>query len=162
MNKGPVFWVLVALGLIAVVEGVRFVRNAAEGRRYFITMATASVGHELIEATNAPHWIRIDPELRAELSNVLTSPTHINKVLLGDENAPAGEGRASSRLILTNELGRGLSLRLRLRHGSGQSPIFDVLSYSRINELGGAANRGAPVGSETNRTPAGAGSGGGP
>jgi hypothetical protein len=135
MNKGPIFWLLVALGVIATVEGVRFVTNAVEGRRYFITIATASVGHELIGVTNTPHWVRVGPGLRAELSDLLAAPTHINKVILGDDRPPTGDGHASSRLILTNELGRSVSLRLRLQHDSGQKPVFDILTYSRITNM---------------------------
>src|SRR2546430_13847556 len=99
--------------------------SAVESRRYFIIMMTASVGHELITTTNAARSIRVDPELQRCLSELLTSPTHINKVLLGDERPRVGDGDASSRLILTNELGHGLAMRLRLRHHSSQSPIFD-------------------------------------
>lgn len=137
MNKGPIFWLLVAIAIVAAVAGMLFVRDAVEGRRYFITIATASAGRELIEVTNASHWIRVGPELLGDLSGLLASPTHINKVVLGDDRPPVGDGHASSRLVLTNELGRGLAMRLRLRHDAGQGPIFDVLSYSRITEPSG-------------------------
>jgi hypothetical protein len=151
MNKGPIFWLLVALGLIAVIEGFYFVTNAIEGRRNWIVIATMQAGQELIEVTNATRWIRADSELRARVSDLLASPTHINNVLLGDDRKPIGDGHASSRLLLTNELGRGLAVRLRLRRHSGEGLIFDVLSYSKITEPGRAANRSQPIGSDTNR-----------
>ncbi len=158
MNKGPIFWLSIAVALTGAVVGVRFITSAVESRRYFITMMTVSVGHELITTTNAARSIRVDPELQRCLSELLTSPTHINKVLLGDERPRVGDGDASSRLILTNELGRGLAMRLRLRHHSSQGPIFDVLSYSKIAEPDGAANRRQPIRSETNQTSPTAGS----
>ena len=134
MNKGPIFWLLVALGLIVVVEAVRVVANAVQGRRYFLAVATASAGHELIVTTNASQSLRVGPELRASLAELLASPTRVSTVLLGDEPLTTGDGHASSRLVLTNELGWSLTLRLRLRHDSGQGPIFDVLSYSKTND----------------------------
>lgn len=151
MNKGPIFWLLVALGLIGVIEGFYFVTNVVEGRRNWIIIATMGAGQELIDVTNATRWIRADSELRAHVSDLLASPTHINRILLGDDRTPIGDRRASSRLILTNELGRGLAIRLRLRHHSGGGPIFDVLSYSKITEPGRAANGRQPIGSDTNR-----------
>lgn len=153
MNRRPIFYLVVAIGIIGAVMGVVCIKDAIQSRRYFIRIATASAGYELIAATNVPRWIQVGPELRAELSDLQASPTHISKVLLGDEQPPVGNGRAASRLILTNELGRGLAVRLRLRHNPSQVPIFDVLSYWKITAPLGPADGSQPLRSETNRTP---------
>jgi hypothetical protein len=158
MDKGPTFWLIVAGALVAVIVGCNLVSDAREGRRYFMSVATYSAGRELIETTNAPNWVQAGSELRKDMADLLGSPTYVNKVLLGDDEGASGKDKASSRLILTNEQGRGLALRLRLRHGD-KHPDFEVLSYTKITEPGGAANRSQPVRSGSNSTSQAAGSG---
>ena len=148
---------MVALACVAAVVGVSL-RHMTEGKRYFTTMMSYSVGKELIETTNSSHVAAISPELHAQLSRLLTSPSHIASVRLGDEPAPVGDGRASSRVILTNALARGLGIRLQLGSDETGQSRFDVLGYWTFSEPGDAANRSQPVRSETNQASATAGS----
>jgi len=158
LTRRPIFWLAAAAAVIATVVGANFVRSAAESRRYVTLIATASAGHELINATNTIHMIQLDPAFRTCLSRLLISPTGIQKVVLGDERPPVGDGHASSRLVLTNALGQGLAVRLRLRHEASNGPIFDVLSYWKISEAGAPADRIQPIRPETNRASPSAGS----
>jgi len=105
--------------------------------RYFITVRTSDIGRELIATTNSPRLAEIDPALQMSLSQLLSSPTHVADALFGDESAPVGDGRACSRLVLTNDMGEGIVL--RLRQGTNVE-TFHVLSYRTISEQVGAAN----------------------
>jgi len=124
----------------------------AEGKRYFTTMMTYNVGRELIATTNSSFVTTIGPELHTELSQLLASTAHIASVRLGDEPAPVGDGRASSRVLLTNSLAQGLGIRLRLGTDATGQARFELLGYWRISEPDGAANRRQPFRSETNPT----------
>lgn len=157
MSKPGLVFLLVALAFVAAVVGGAALRHMAEGKRYFTTMMTYNVGKQLIETTNSSLIVAIGPELHAQLSRLLASTTHVASVRLGDEPAPVGDGRASSRVILTNALAHGLGIRLRLGSDPAGQSRFDVLGHWEFSD---AANRGQPVSSETNRTSAAAGPGG--
>lgn len=89
-------------------------------------MWTESIGHELITTTNSPHLAGIDSELRARLSELFSSRASIALVSVGDEQTSGGPGKAWSRLVLTNDAGERLALRL----GSDEkSWFFRVLSW---------------------------------
>ncbi len=99
------------------------------------------------------------PKLQADLNQILASPTRCI-VRSGDEPPPLGDGGAYTRLLLTNEVGQALTLRLRPEYGPGHEfQKFRVLGYWKT-EPGGPANRSQPVGPETNQTSSAAGSGG--
>ena len=152
MNKQGLVWLLTVMVLVAVVIGVFTFHNLAEGKRYAITMFTYSVGRELIDTTNLSFLVAVSPELHAQLSQLLASTTHVASVRLGDEPSPVGDGRASSRLILTNELAQGLGIRLCLRSDASGQSKFEVLGYWKITKPDGMANGSQPIRSETNQT----------
>jgi hypothetical protein len=140
MNRRSLVLLVIALVFVAALIGVSALRHMAEGKRYFITVASYSLGKELIETTNSSMAVAVGPELRAQLSQLLAFTTHIARVQLGDEPAPVGDGRASSRVILTNALAHGLGIRLRLGSELSGQARFEVLGYWTFREHGGAAD----------------------
>jgi hypothetical protein len=150
-NKIRGLWPLIALLVVVVIAGVNLIHYATTTSRYAMGLLTASIGHELIATTNSTRLVEFDPELRATLAVLLASPTRL-RVRYGDEPPPLGDGRASSRLFLTNEIGQAVILRLQAdRHTSG---MFRVLSYWQ-SPPHSATNASQPLRLETNGTPPG-------
>jgi hypothetical protein len=159
MSKGPtILWVVVALVVVSVIWAGSAIRRLGEAKRQIVTMGTFNVGRDLIASTNSALLLSIDPELRSQLSAILASTTHIASIHLGDEPAPVEGGRASSVLLLTNNTGEGVTLRLGLHDDSTHTLRFNVLSHRKITEPDGAANGSQPIRSETNQTLPAAGS----
>jgi len=128
MNKRQIIYPVVALlmaGMVIVIVG------ALSQHRSFIHAASRSLGGDLIRTTNSAHLVRVGPHLQAQLSQLLGAPTQVSAVLLGDAPSPQGDGRACSRLVLTNAAGRRLSIRLRQ---VGRSGMFDVLGFRVLSE----------------------------
>lgn len=142
---------------MAVVAAVLFSGQARRNIRYYITAQTTMVGEELVRSTNSSRLAEIGPALQNRLSRFLAAPSGVADVMLGDERPPIGDGTACSRLVLSNAVGARLGIRMRQ---DPKADRFHVVGFWTITEPGGAANRGQPVGSETNRTSAAAGPGG--
>ncbi len=102
---------------------------ARKQRRGFIVTASTSIARELIASTNSTHLVRPGPELTTKLGELLSAPTRIASVRLGDVPAPFGDGKAGSTVVLTNDRGFGVAIRLGHRDGSGK---FDVLGYQSL------------------------------
>jgi hypothetical protein len=128
MNKWQIICPMVALLVVGLAFGFIALRGQHRG---FISVASRSIGDDLIASTNSSHLVRIGPDLKTRLSELLSVRTHIADVLLGDEPAPIGDGTACSRLVLTNDAGRGLLIRLRQAEESG---MFHVLGFRSISE----------------------------
>ncbi len=154
MNKWQIICPVAAMVVLAVIL---FSRQARREARYYITTQTEMVGQELIRSTNSPRLAENGPGLQDRLSRFLVVPSGVANVMLGDEPPPLGDGTACSRLILSNAAGARLGIRLRQ---DAKADTFHVLGFWTITEPDGAANRGQPVGSGTNRTSAPAGPGG--
>jgi hypothetical protein len=114
--------------IVGLVFGIIAIRGQHRG---FISVASRSIGGDLIASTNSSHLVRIGPDLQARLSELMAARTHVADVLLGDEPSPYGDGTASSRLVLTNDAGRGLLIRLRPAEQSG---MFHVLGFRTVSE----------------------------
>jgi hypothetical protein len=126
MNKWQIICPVAALiigGLVALTIVVR------SQQRGIIVAASSTVAHDLITLTNSQHLVRVNPYLRDQLSRMLASPAHVAAVLPGDE--PSGGGMACSRLVLTNNAGRGLLIRLRQSDRSG---MFDVVGFRSLSD----------------------------
>ncbi len=91
------------------------------------------------------------PEFRADLASILAWSTWQEI-----DRSPPSDPWAVVRLIITNDHGQALHVRLRDEFPSQQ---LRLLSYRSITELGGAANRSQPVRPVTTQTSAAAGSG---
>jgi hypothetical protein len=144
---------LVFLALLVVALGVLYSLNGLEhARRPAREIRALSVAHDLINKTNSTLLDGTSQEFTADLASILTWPTWREI-----DRSPPRDARAVVRLVLTNDHGQALHMRLRDEYPSGH---LRLLSYRRITEPGGPANRSQPAGSETNRTSAAAGSGG--
>ena len=111
-----------------------------------------SMGYELRNRTNSTTLVGVTPEFRTDLASVSGWGTWD---LI--DRSPPRDPWAVVRLILTNDHGQALHLSLRDEYPTGR---LRLLSYRKITEPGGAANRSQPVGPERNQTPPAAGSGG--
>ena len=90
------------------------------------------MGYELRNTTNSTKLAGATPEFRADLASVLGQGTW-NLI----DRSPPSDPWAVVRLILTNDHGRALHMRLRDEYPSGQ---IRLLSYHRITEaVGGNA-----------------------
>jgi len=123
MNKQQIIAPLVAMAIVAIVGLFIFTRNQSRG---FLLAGASTVGSELISTTNSPHLRLIAPELHGRLVDLLGSPTTVASVVLGDEPSPIGDGRASVRLFLQNQVKVRLGIRLRWNADNRQ---FDVLGF---------------------------------
>jgi hypothetical protein len=97
--------------------------------------ASLSIGRELISATNSQHLIQVSPDLQARMAELLASPTRISSVVLGDMAPPMSDGKACSRLVLTNDAGRGLLIRLSRAEQSGKFRVLDYSSSTKSIQL---------------------------
>jgi len=123
MNKWQIICPVVSLALIAIVFAAITGRNH---RRGFITMASRSIGDDLIRTTNSSHLVPLDRAFQAQLSELLSTRTYVARVFVGDEAPPKADSTACSRLVLRNESGRELLIRLGRAEVAG---TFRVLSF---------------------------------
>jgi hypothetical protein len=86
---------------------------------------------ELIKNENSPRLVSIGAGFRQELGQLLNSRTQVADVLIGDEPAPIGNGSADSRLLLLNDEGKCLGVRLRQERSEPEK--FHVLGYWNLN-----------------------------
>ena len=135
----------VVLILVSRFSGLNNARGPAREAR------ALSIGYDLRNTTNSTMLVGATPEIRADLASILGWGTWD---LI--DRSPPRDPWAVVRLILTNNHGQALHLRLRDEYPSER---LRLLSYRTITEPGGAANRSQPVGPQTNRTSAAAGSG---
>jgi hypothetical protein len=149
----------IGAAILIVVAGAWFAARAKQERRDLVLALSMSVGADLVHSTNSQALTGVSAALQSDIKIVQASPTRAI-IQPGDDDPPLGDGHAQARLVLTNEAGQTLTLRLRRESEPGTGlRKFRVLGY-RKTKPGGAANRGQPVGSETNRTSAAAGPGG--
>ena len=123
MNKRQIICLVVAMLVLGLVVALLVVRSQNRG---LIRAASLSIGQDLIRTTNSTHLVRVGPYLRAQLSDLLASPTRVATVLLGDARSPDGDGSACSRLVLTNKAGHRLLIRLRRADRTG---MFDAVGF---------------------------------
>ena len=126
MNKWQIICPLVVIAVAGLTFGVIHERGE---HRSFISVASHSIGSDLIVATNSSHLVHIGPDLHTRLSELLGTRAQVSTVLLGDDPSPIGDGSACSRVVLTNDVGQGLLIRLRQ---ADQPGIFYVLGFRRL------------------------------
>ena len=128
MRKSQIIAPLVALSLAA---GTLLFYVVVQRYKYYFDAQSRQIGRELIESTNSERLVQIDAGLRAELSLLLSRPTRIADIRLGDEPPDRG---ADTRLFLLNERGSGLVIRLRKE---SRSDRFVALGYWPFIDPGG-------------------------
>src|SRR5438445_669488 len=126
--------------VVVVVFWFRSSLNAA--RRPSREIRALSVGYELRHTTNSTMLVGASPEFRTNLESILGWATwdFIDR-------SPPRDPWAVVRLILTNDHGQALHMRLQTEYGSDR---LRLLSYRKIPEPGGPANRSQQVRSQTN------------
>ena len=123
MNRTQLIALLVAL---AIAGAVAFLSMSGPRDPRALAAQTMQIGQELIATTNSPRLVVIGAGLKVRLAQLLASPTLIEEVLPGDEPQPLGDGKATTRLILKNQNGERLGIRLRKREDGDK---VDVLGY---------------------------------
>jgi hypothetical protein len=156
MSTSTIIRIAAGAVILIVMASAWFAARAKQERRDLALALSMSVGADLVHGTNSQAVTGITPELQSDIKLIHASPTRAI-IQPGDDDPAAGGGRANVRLVLTNEAGQTLTLRLRPESDPSTGlRKFRVLGY-RKTEPGGAANRGQPVGLQTNRTSAAAG-----
>jgi hypothetical protein len=149
--KTRILLCVIALAILVIVAAALWFRSSLNtARRPARETRALSVGYELRNTTNSTMLVGAGPEFRADLASILGWGTWD---LI--DRSPPRDPWAVVRLILTND--HGQALRLQDEFPSGR---LRLLSYRRIAEPSGPANRSQPVSLETNRTPSAAGPGG--
>jgi hypothetical protein len=147
--KTRTFFCIIALAIPVIVAAVFWFRSSLNtSRRAAREIRALSVSYELRHTTNSNMLVGAGPQFRADLARILDWGTW---GLI--DRSPPGDPWAVVRLILTNDHGQALHLRLRDEYPSKR---LRLLSFRTIT--GGAANRSQPVRPETNRTSAATGS----
>jgi hypothetical protein len=143
---------VIALAIpVAVAAALWFRSSLNTARRPAREIRALEVGDELRNTTNSTRLVGSSPEFTADLASLLGQMTW-NLI----DRSPPPDPPAVVRLILTNDHGQALHLRLQDEFPSER---LRLLSYRRIAEPDSAANRSQPVRPETNSTSAAAGSG---
>src|ERR1044071_564388 len=151
MKKGTVFCII-ALSIPVAFAVVSLTSNSLNtARRPAREVRALSLAYDLIHATNSTMLVGAGSEFRADLASILIWPTWRDI-----DRSPPRDPWAVVRLIITNNHGQGLHMRLRADYPSGR---LRLLSYRRISDPGGAADRIQPVRAETNQASAAAGPG---
>jgi hypothetical protein len=125
-------WQITCLISAILIAGLAFeILTIRRQHRQFVNDSLRSIGSDLITSAYSPRLLRVSPDLHARLSELRSARTRVGDVLFGDEMTPTGQGTAWCRLLLTNDAGKGLLLRLDLADKSGR---FRVLGYRLISE----------------------------
>ena len=112
MSKRRIIGWVVALAVVVALTAVVAMTHRLGSSNQAISSRTYQIGQDLISRGTSTQLAGLPPGLPGQLSNLRSSPTTVAVVLLGDEPPPVGDGSACSRLILTNQLAKGLELRL--------------------------------------------------
>jgi hypothetical protein len=112
---------------LAVAALVGIFLNVFVGPKHIVRNEITSIGRELIATTNSESLASLPPELKRELQRLLSSRTRLSEVSLGDRAAPIGDGQATGHIVLSNE--SGASIGIRLKKKSSAAPQFEVSGY---------------------------------
>ncbi len=123
VNGRRVILPVVVCLITASIAGIIFQRIRNQS---LIEAKSLEIGYELIRETNSSLVVTVGSGLKDRLSNFLSYPAKIERVTLGDEPAPVGDGQASSQLWLINEHNERIVIRL---HSDKVLEKFDILGY---------------------------------
>jgi hypothetical protein len=143
MSHRTIIRISIAAGIMIAVASAWCAARAKQERRDLMLALSMSVGADLVHATNSQALIGVTAELQSDIKLIQASPTRA-VIQPGDDDPPPGNGRAQARLVLTNEAGQTLTLRLRPESEPGTGlRKFRVLGY-RKTEPDGAARAAPP------------------
>ncbi len=115
--------------ILVVVAGAWFTARTKQEQRDLVLTLSMSIGADLAHGTHSSALTGVTAELESDLKRIHASPTRAI-VEPGDAAPPVGDGRAKARLVLTNEAGQTLPLRLRPeREPSTGLRKYRVLGY---------------------------------
>jgi hypothetical protein len=117
---------LVTMGIIALLLIVFHGRGE---HRAFVLSQTYQIGQNVV-SPDYPRRLVFGPELERRLSGFLVSTGRVEAVRFGDEPAPIGDGKASSRLYLINGNHERLALRLTLETKGGGFHVLGIWTPS--------------------------------
>jgi hypothetical protein len=139
MSGNTTFRIAAALG-IAILAVSAWVRARANREQQDVMlMLSLSAAADLVHTTNSQALTAVTEKWQADIGQIQTSPTRC-LVRAGDDTPPLGDGTARARLVLTNDIGQSLILRLRPEYEGGTGlRKFRVLGY-RKTEPGAAGN----------------------
>ncbi len=115
----PAVVICVVAASLVFIQGLR-------NRVAHLVAASHAIGQDLIAETNSARLVKVGPNLHAKLCEVLRSRTQVARVLVGDAQEPFGDGRACTRLLLTNDAGQAVCIRLMQ---DGRTETFHVLGF---------------------------------
>jgi len=120
-------FLLVLLALLVVALGGLYSLDGLDrARRPAREIRALSVAYDLIHTTNSTLLDGTSREFTADLVSILSWPTWREI-----DRSPPRDARAVVRLVLTNDHGQALQMRLRDEYPSGH---LRLLSYQRITE----------------------------
>ena len=124
-------WILTAV-LLAVVSALITTsyihhRNNRNGLHRSLTK---QIGEDLIASKDSKLVVRVGDGLRVKLSEYTAGHAKVADVRVGDEPPPTGDGSATSRVILSNDAGGVLSIRLKPA-GDGRFHILGFVTLSK-------------------------------
>lgn len=117
---------LVAIAIAGLIMAVRHGHGHRRSYLNYVALTSHQIGTDLTTKTNSELLVELEPGLRAELSDLMRAETTVAAMHFGDESPPRGNGKADSRLVLTNTLAEGLLIRLRV---DSKANRFRILSY---------------------------------
>jgi hypothetical protein len=143
MSTNTIIGFAVGAAILVAAAGAWFAARAKQERRDLMLALSMSVGADLVHATSSQALTGVTAELQSDIRLIQASPTRAI-IQPGDDAPPLGDGSARARLVLINEAGQTLTLRLRPESEPGTGlRKYRVLGY-RKTEPGGAANAASP------------------
>jgi hypothetical protein len=122
MNKWQIICPLIALTIAAIIFALL---HAYGHRRIIIATEIQRIGYDLVTTTNSTQLVRLGPDLQARLAELAAFRLAVKAVKLGDDPI-IGDGKATSRLFLSNSIGDVIGIRLRQSSGPH---LYNVLGY---------------------------------
>jgi hypothetical protein len=149
MSSSSIVSIAIGTAVLSVAAGAWLSARAKRRQRDLVLALSLSVGSDLVHKSGSQALVGVTPELEAALKEMHNSPTQA-VIQPGDDEPAPGGGRAQARLVLTNQAGKTLALRLacELKSRKGLQK-FTVLGY-RMAEPDGPANRNQPVEPDSN------------
>ena len=131
MSASGIACIAIGTAILVVGAGAWLSARAKLRRRDRMLALSLSAGSDLVHESGSRALIGVTPELEAALKEMHNSPTQA-VIQPGDDEPILGVGQAQARLVLTNEAGQSLTLRL---HGESEPGTglqkFRVLGYRK-------------------------------
>jgi hypothetical protein len=143
MSTSTIVRVAVGATIVVIVASAWLAARTKQERRDMMLALSMSVGADLVHGTNSQALTGVTAKLQSDLQMIHRSPTRAT-IQPGDDDAPAGGRRAQARLVLTNERGQTLTLRLCPESDASTGlRKFRVVGY-RKTEPGASPNAAPP------------------